>query len=149
MKFISLSEIGENEIFRFSHLFEGVNYTFCDPTLSFVCMDDDNKLYGFALARRNNIDLSHRFSDDIGISADMVGCEILQVYAVSIDIELSLLKRLLQRVAIWCYEEDNTFDYLWAASLPNYDFYLDGLDCKKVKQYISPCEIKTIIYNKL
>ena len=123
MKLVSLSKIKENEIISFSHLFKGGNYTICDPILSFVCKNNDNNLCGFALARRNNINLNYRLSDKIDITTNMVGCEILQVYAVSMNDEMLLLKRLLQRITIWCYDEDKTFNYLWSESLSNYDFY--------------------------
>lgn len=149
MRLVSLSEIKENEIISFSHLFKGVNYTICDPISSFVWKNDDDNLCGFALARRNNINLNYRLSNKIDITTNMVGCEILQVYAVSMSDEMLLLKRLLQRITIWCYDEGKTFNYLWSESLSNYDFYADGLDCKKVEQYISPYEIKPLIYKKL
>lgn len=148
MKLVSLSKIKENEIISFSHLFKGINYTICDPILSFVWKNDNDILCGFVLARRNNINLKYRLSDKTGITADMVGCEILQVYADSINNEMLLLKRLLQRITIWCYDKEKTFHYLWSESLSDYDFYADNLECKKTKQYISAYEIKNIIYNK-
>lgn len=146
MKIESINRINDNELISCSRFFKGANYTDCDKALSFICTNDDGEFCGFALARKNNIDLNCEFGDAIDITYNMNGCEILQIYANTIDLELQLLKRLLHRIVVWCYN-DTTFDYLWSESLSEYDFYADSLDCKKITQRISDYEIKNIIYN--
>lgn len=78
----------------------------------------------------------------------MNGCEILQVYAKSINIELKILKQLMNSIRLF-KQNGISFDYFWSESLSDYDYYLYILDCTRVLQQISMYEQKTIVYGKI
>lgn len=148
MKVIQVNKITTEELESISQFFIGMSYQNCDDKLSFIWKNDKEEFCGFAFARSNNIGLNCNFSEEIEITFDMTGCEILQIYATPQELEAPLLKRLYNRIFTWGDNGESAFDYLWSESLSNYDFYSDILDCKKVIQQ-SNNEQKEIIYSKL
>lgn len=151
MKTISLEDLTINEKQQFSCLFDNRAYLLCDKNLSFIWKDDD-KFCGFVLLRQHDIDFRYKTSERLDINEKMRGCEIMQIYGITPQIEKDICKRIYNRVFIWCYKDipKLMFDYYWSDSLYDQsDYFLNLLNCKKAKIHYSSEDIRNIIYNKI